>query len=142
DPGALASFRAKAAEWFGLDGAAGAAADELFSRIERDAREQASLFRVDMAGLPSAGELLAEAHEKLAEMALDAQIHADRLTAQNKSLQRQNECDALTGVGNKKALHLAAARHYEQAEKDGKPLSILFLDLDYFKQINDTLGHL
>src|SRR5690606_17062043 len=85
---------------------------------------------------------LAEAHEKLAEMALDAQIHADRLTAQNKSLQRQNECDALTGVGNKKALHLAAARHYEQAEKDGKPLSILFLDLDYFKQINDTLGHL
>ena len=136
---AILVFRSKANEWLGLDEKQ---ADTLFATIERNARAQASLFRVDMDGLPSAGELLAAAQEQLAEMALDAQMNADRLTAQNKSLQRQNEVDALTGVGNKRSLQVASARHFEVAQKEGKPLSILFLDLDFFKQINDTLGHI
>jgi diguanylate cyclase (GGDEF)-like protein len=136
---AILVFRSKALEWLGLDETK---ADALFATIERNARAQASLFRVDMDGLPSAGELLAAAQEQLAEMALDAQMNADRLTAQNKSLQRQSEIDALTGVGNKRALQLASVRHFEAAQKEGKQLSILFLDLDFFKQINDTLGHL
>jgi diguanylate cyclase (GGDEF)-like protein len=95
-----------------------------------------------MGDLPSAGELLAAAQERLAEMALDAQMNAERLTAQNKSLQRQNELDPLTGVGNKRSLQMAATRHFSEAQRDEKPIAILFLDLDFFKQINDTLGHL
>jgi diguanylate cyclase (GGDEF)-like protein len=95
-----------------------------------------------MGDLPSAGELLAAAQERLAEMALDAQMNAERLTAQNRSLQRQNELDSLTGVGNKRSLQMAATRHFGEAQRDEKPIAILFLDLDFFKQINDTLGHL
>jgi diguanylate cyclase (GGDEF)-like protein len=139
DPTRLDEFRAKAKEWLGLDTHR---ADDLLHTIEKDAREQASLFRVDMGDLPSAGELLAAAQERLAEMALDAQMNAERLTAQNKSLQRQNELDPLTGVGNKRSLQMAATRHFSEAQRDEKPIAILFLDLDFFKQINDTLGHL
>ncbi len=136
---AILMYRAKANEWFGQDEKT---ADALFATIERNARAQASLFRVDMDGVPSASELLAAAQAQLAEMALDAQMNADRLTAQNKSLQRQSEVDPLTGVGNKRSLQVASARHFEVARNEGKPLSILFLDLDFFKQVNDTLGHI
>lgn len=139
DPTRIPEFRARAQEWLGLDAAR---ADALLRTVETGAREQASLFRVDMGELPSASHLLAAAQERLAEMALDAQMNAERLAAQNKSLQRQSEIDPLTGVGNKRSLHMASARCFTEASRDGKPLAVLFLDLDFFKQINDTLGHL
>ncbi|MGP1310420.1 MAG: sensor domain-containing diguanylate cyclase [Phycisphaerales bacterium] len=139
DPQHLIAFRERAVEWLGLSLPA---ADELLGVIEKEAHAQASLFKVDLGQLPSAAELLAEAQERLAEMALDAQINTERLTAQNKSLQRQTELDPLTGIGNKRSLHLAAARRFTEASRDGKSLAVLFLDLDFFKQINDSYGHI
>jgi len=49
--------------------------------------------------------------------------------------------DPLTGLGNRRALDSALRRHIEQARRYGKPLSVLLCDLDYFKRINDSLGH-
>ncbi|MBI4532830.1 MAG: GGDEF domain-containing protein [Candidatus Melainabacteria bacterium] len=49
--------------------------------------------------------------------------------------------DALTGVTNRGAGMEALSRQCSQAERHGKPLSVIFLDLDHFKQINDTRGH-
>jgi len=50
--------------------------------------------------------------------------------------------DDLTGLYN--ARHLLDVLDYEvdRAKRYGNPLSLVFLDLDYFKQINDTHGHL
>ncbi len=59
-------------------------------------------------------------------------------------LDRERECaneDALTGLQNRRGFLAAGAGEVERATRYGFPLSVLFLDLDDFKQINDTRGH-
>ncbi len=49
--------------------------------------------------------------------------------------------DALTGLHNRRYMESHLAKLVEQAGSRGKPLSVLVLDIDYFKSINDTYGH-
>jgi len=49
--------------------------------------------------------------------------------------------DPLTGAGNRIALDKTLTREIDLAKRNGLPLSILMLDLDHFKQVNDTYGH-
>lgn len=50
--------------------------------------------------------------------------------------------DALTGLPNRKMLEESFVLSLDLARKSGESLAILFLDLDRFKNINDTLGHM
>jgi len=50
--------------------------------------------------------------------------------------------DDLTGFGNKRALDASLHREAELSVRHKTPLSILMLDVDHFKKINDTLGHI
>ena len=50
--------------------------------------------------------------------------------------------DPLTGAHNRSALNLALIREIELARRHGTPLSLILLDIDKFKSINDTYGHL
>lgn len=61
-----------------------------------------------------------------------------RLALQNEELQTLALTDELTGVANRRAL----MRGGEQILKEGRALSVILIDLDRFKEINDTLGHL
>lgn len=49
--------------------------------------------------------------------------------------------DELTGVSNRRAFMEAAERMLDLSRRYGKPLCLLILDIDFFKRINDTLGH-
>lgn len=49
--------------------------------------------------------------------------------------------DSLTGLPNRAALSESIAKAMERAERQGDGLGLLFIDLDHFKAINDTLGH-
>jgi diguanylate cyclase (GGDEF)-like protein len=50
--------------------------------------------------------------------------------------------DNLTGLLNDRSLHLVVSRVVEECREAGADLSLLFLDLDYFKHVNDSHGHL
>ena len=54
---------------------------------------------------------------------------------------RQSITDPLTGAGNFRHLTATLAREVERASRFTRPLSLLMLDLDHFKQVNDTQGH-
>lgn len=49
--------------------------------------------------------------------------------------------DALTGLPNRTLLAGHSARAIEMAQAGGAPLAVMFLDLDHFKHVNDSLGH-
>jgi len=50
--------------------------------------------------------------------------------------------DNLTGLYNDRFLHVALTRSIHQCRETGSDLALLFLDLDFFKRVNDTHGHL
>jgi diguanylate cyclase (GGDEF)-like protein len=50
--------------------------------------------------------------------------------------------DDLTRLYNSRFLNLSLRRETKRATRGGKPLSLLFIDLDGFKAVNDTYGHL
>jgi diguanylate cyclase (GGDEF)-like protein len=54
---------------------------------------------------------------------------------------RLAEHDALTGVLNRRAILARLRAAFAQARQTGESLSLLFLDLDHFKQVNDSFGH-
>jgi diguanylate cyclase (GGDEF)-like protein len=49
--------------------------------------------------------------------------------------------DPLTGAGNRIALDKTLEREVELAKRHNQPLSVLMLDIDHFKNVNDTFGH-
>ncbi|MGF1648376.1 MAG: diguanylate cyclase [Kineosporiaceae bacterium] len=54
---------------------------------------------------------------------------------------RQSITDPLTGIGNLRLLTQTLGREVERAARFGHSLSVLMLDLDHFKAVNDTHGH-
>ncbi len=65
---------------------------------------------------------------------------AETETLMNK-LRHQAMTDLQTGLGNRRWLNERAAEELARAERQGEPLSIIVLDLDRFKGINDGHGH-
>ncbi len=57
-------------------------------------------------------------------------------------LEKQAEIDPLTGLLNQKKMYPIIKREIKRASRYGTPLSMIMIDLDNFKNINDTYGHL
>jgi diguanylate cyclase (GGDEF)-like protein len=60
----------------------------------------------------------------------------------HREAQRLSITDGLTGVWNRRYLALTLAKEIERAQRFQRPLSILMVDIDRFKDVNDAHGHL
>jgi diguanylate cyclase (GGDEF)-like protein len=49
--------------------------------------------------------------------------------------------DALTGLANRRSFELALSREIDRVARSGEPALLLTLDIDHFKRVNDTHGH-
>ena len=58
-----------------------------------------------------------------------------------ESLRDQSIKDPLTGLFNRRYLEETLEREISRAARSGKPIGLMMLDIDHFKQLNDTFGH-
>jgi diguanylate cyclase (GGDEF)-like protein len=65
----------------------------------------------------------------------------DRLTRQKRILERQASTDPLTGLANRRRVLEQLTHEIQRHRRHALPLSVLAIDVDHFKRINDTWGH-
>ncbi len=75
------------------------------------------------------------------ELLLRSLVHPLRNALLYRAALLKAQRDPLTGVYNRAALTETLARDVELAQRHQNPLSIIVLDIDYFKNINDSHGH-
>ncbi|HJW10798.1 MAG TPA: diguanylate cyclase [Albitalea sp.] len=107
----------------------------LLGRLQRDVAEaENNLNSIQTAQL-------LEANEQLVLAVLRAQIDAETAAHALDDMSRSSELDTLTELPNRTLLLDRFAQASANARRHGTRMALLFLDLDNFKQVNDTLGH-
>lgn len=74
-------------------------------------------------------------------MEAQVQLRTQQLEQANRELDLQARSDPLTGLLNRRGFDAQMAYALALARRSGRPLSIVTMDVDHFKQINDTYGH-
>ncbi|MDH5508942.1 MAG: diguanylate cyclase [Nitrospinota bacterium] len=60
----------------------------------------------------------------------------------NKKLEVLSSLDGLTGVANRRILDQALSKEWMRMARSSQPISMLLIDVDYFKKFNDSYGHI
>lgn len=86
---------------------------------------------------------LAEEALRMAKDELEIQVEArtKELKAANEELRRLSLSDGLTGIANRRYFDDFLEREWNRAIREKAPLSMIMIDIDYFKAFNDTYGH-
>lgn len=85
---------------------------------------------------------LVRREQELKRLNAERDEYARQLHEANQVLERLSETDGLTGLANRRLFDRRLEEEWQRARRHGTPLSVLMLDVDHFKQLNDGLGHL
>jgi diguanylate cyclase (GGDEF)-like protein len=79
--------------------------------------------------------------DELGDLAASFNAMADAIAGSQRTLSRQANHDSLTGLANRAAFHARLEATLSRPERRAGSQAVLFVDLDDFKDVNDTLGH-
>uniref|UniRef100_A0A486XV04 diguanylate cyclase n=1 Tax=Rheinheimera sp. BAL341 TaxID=1708203 RepID=A0A486XV04_9GAMM len=82
-----------------------------------------------------------ELENALRSHSFELQITLDELAEKNQKLQQQTERDALSGLFNRAYFDRQMRAELKRSRREQRPLALVLLDIDHFKQVNDTYGH-
>ena len=89
--------------------------------------------------------LQSENQEKLEqhvqERTLELNIALQELEEVNQELARKNTLDELTGLNNRRFYDQKILAEFRRSKRNLTPLSLILIDIDHFKNVNDTYGH-
>ena len=129
--------------------------DDVTARVPAMVTELASALDRTVGDQLEVDDLLQRAHERLIALNehYEGLVHSledllERkealeleLRAANERLERLASTDELTGVANRRAIEEALRRDLARADRDATPMSVILIDVDHFKSVNDTWGH-
>lgn len=104
--------------------------------LHENSRRRCGLLLVlrDISTHTMAEEALRDANARL-------QAHVAEIEALQVKLREQAIRDSLTGLFNRRYLEETLQREIAQASRSGRPLAIVMIDIDQFKEVNDAHGH-
>jgi len=82
------------------------------------------------------------ANVELNQLRIDLEVNQKELLELNTRLEKLATTDELTGLDNRRSYQQYLKANIALTIKTSQPLSLLLLDIDYFKKVNDTFGHL
>jgi diguanylate cyclase (GGDEF)-like protein len=121
---------------------------ELFDHVREQLPVAEELFQMDLYDAGRLQDITDAAKETLMVQNLRQIGHREDLEESKKMLEEEtielkveNVRDPLTNAHNRRYFEQSLAREFQTAAKHAWPLSVIFVDLDKFKQINDGYGH-
>ncbi|MDO8933656.1 MAG: diguanylate cyclase [Rhodocyclaceae bacterium] len=103
--------------------------------VDTDAKiHRIAVFSEDITERKHAEDQLRAANERL-------QAQIDEIQRLQAALHEQVVRDGLTGLYNRRYLDETLPREIARAKREGHPLALVMIDVDRFKQLNDTYGH-
>ncbi len=129
-------------------------AAELTDRVHERLAAIADLFNIDAVRMPSAGEMLAEAMQQITLLAISLEdggpgqsVHQDLMRENNglrlrlQEVMNRTQVDPVTGIFTREVFADRLRKQIESSARQRSLLGLLFIDIDHFKKVNDTYGH-
>ena len=143
----LATFHERVAEHFAIDGISYAAYPQADLLLIGEQQPHQAAYRL-RARDDDFGELTLFRHKRLLpeeladlELLLGTLISPLRNARQYQNAIKASRKDPLTGLGNRMAMTKQLEQEIAIANRHQRPLSLMLLDIDKFKSVNDTHGH-
>ena len=129
--------------------------ENILDQVHTRVKEAGTYFNLKIKTTKSVQEILQEANIRLSLINLDydqmnkqlilAKIHLENLTQElekkNSILDNLANIDGLTGVYNHRYFQNILDQELNRAERHSTSISIILIDIDHFKKVNDTYGH-
>lgn len=114
---------------------------ELLGKIAAEVSQAREMFELPSARVRSMEEIEDEIREGITELGLAMHLENKSLVLQQEELLHRATTDQLTGVGNRAAFDARLTLELERTLRSNEPLGLLMIDVDHFKNFNDTYGH-
>ncbi|MDR3427471.1 GGDEF domain-containing protein [Silvimonas sp.] len=111
--------------------------DEVINSFNSTLRKVKTVISRHRFAETAAQEATRAANEALAQV----KVAQAELVTINQQLERLTVTDALTGVGNRMKLDQVLENELNRSQRSGSQFALVLLDVDHFKQVNDTRGH-
>jgi diguanylate cyclase (GGDEF)-like protein len=129
-------------------GSSEALLDPVLARTASAIPAVAELFDLKLGSPDEIASILEQATETLVNVTLRASRQADMarvaiddLKERSRVIEEASQRDKLTGLYNRARFDEYLNEQFSVAQRTGKPLSVIMVDVDHFKHVNDTHGH-